>query len=137
MKKRLILIGCIFTLTFLVSCSDGGDEASTTELYSYQTITAQEAKIRIDSREEIVIVDVRTLEEYEAEHIEDAILIPNESIENEPLKLLPELEAEILLYCRSGNRSAQAAKKLVQIGYSNVFDFGGIIDWTYDTVTSS
>ncbi|MEA4869203.1 Thiosulfate sulfurtransferase GlpE [bioreactor metagenome] len=101
----------------------------------YQKITAKQAKARMDSGDEVVILDVRTQEEYDAGHIAGAILIPNETILDEQPSLLPDLGAEILIYCRSGNRSAQAANKLLAIGYTNVFDFGGIIDWPYEVVT--
>lgn len=103
----------------------------------YIKITAKEAKARIDSGDNIIILDVRTAAEYESGHIQGAILIPNETITNKKPELLPDLNAEILIYCRSGNRSAQAAKKLIAIGYTNVYDFGGIIDWPYDTVGGS
>jgi len=88
----------------------------------------------MDSGDEIIILDVRTKEEYDAGHIKGAILVPNETIIDEQPELLPDLDAEILVYCRSGNRSAQAANKLIAIGYTNVVDFGGIIDWPYDVV---
>ncbi|MEA4932076.1 MAG: DUF6132 family protein [Lawsonibacter sp.] len=101
----------------------------------YQKITAEEAKARIDSGDNVTILDVRTESEYDNGHIPNAILIPNETIADKKPDLLPDLDAEILIYCRSGNRSAQAAKKLISIGYTNVYDFGGIIDWPYDTVT--
>lgn len=100
----------------------------------YKKITAQQAKARIDSGDEVIILDVRTEAEYNAEHIQNAILIPNETISDVMPELLPELDAEILIYCRSGNRSAQAAKKLIAMGYTNIYDFGGIIDWPYETV---
>ncbi|MDD4802539.1 MAG: rhodanese-like domain-containing protein [Syntrophomonas sp.] len=100
----------------------------------YKKITAKEAKSRIDSGEQIIIVDVRTEAEYISEHIPNAVLIPNETIANSMPALLPALDAEILIYCRSGNRSAQAAKKLIAIGYTNVYDFGGIANWPYDKV---
>ena len=106
-----------------------------TPVIEYKKITAEEAKSRIDSNNKVVILDVRTEEEYTAGHIPNAVLIPNESIANRMPDLLPELDAEILIYCRSGNRSAQAAKKLIAIGYTNVYDFGGIIDWPYEIVT--
>lgn len=102
----------------------------------YRKITPEEAKNRIDSGDDIIIVDVRTGEEYEQRHIQNAILIPNETITTDAKPaLLPDYDAEILIYCRSGNRSAQAAKKLIALGYTNVYDFGGIIDWPYETET--
>lgn len=101
----------------------------------YQKITAKQAKARMDSGDAIVILDVRTQDEFNAGHIAGAILIPNETILDEQPDLLPDLDAEILVYCRSGNRSAQSANKLLAIGYTNVYDFGGIIDWPYEVVT--
>ena len=100
----------------------------------YQKITAEQAKARMDSGDAIIILDVRTQEEFDAGHIAGAILIPNETILDEQPALLPDLDAEILIYCRSGNRSAQSANKLLVIGYTNVYDFGGIIDWPYEVV---
>ncbi|HNX13831.1 MAG TPA: DUF6132 family protein [Oscillospiraceae bacterium] len=101
----------------------------------YRKISAQDAKARMDSGDKIIIVDVRTQSEFDAGHIPNAILIPNETIIDTKPELLPDLNAGILVCCRSGNRSAQAAKKLIAIGYTNVYDFGGIIDWPYDTIT--
>ena len=101
----------------------------------YQKITAKQAKARMDSGDAIIILDVRTQEEFNAGHIAGAILIPNETILDEQPALLPDLDAEILVYCRSGNRSAQSANKLLAMGYTNVYDFGGIIDWPYEIVT--
>ena len=99
----------------------------------YKKITAEEAKERMDKHDKVVILDVRTEEEYQEGHVPGAIVIPNETISSEPLEELPDIDQEILVYCRSGNRSAQAAKKLAEAGYTQVYDFGGIIDWPYDT----
>ena len=99
----------------------------------YHKKTAEEAKNRMDSDDTIIILDVRTQEEYEESHIPGAILIPNESIGTEKQEQLPDMDQEILVYCRSGNRSAQAAKKLVEAGYTQIYDFGGIMDWPYET----
>lgn len=101
----------------------------------YRKISAADAKARMDSGDEIIVLDVRTQEEFNSGHIAGAVLVPNETILDKQPALLPDLNAEILVYCRSGNRSAQAAKKLIAIGYTNVVDFGGIIDWPYEVVT--
>lgn len=98
-----------------------------------QKITADEAYEMMQGDEEVVIVDVRTKEEYEEKHIPGALLIPNEEITETPPAELPVMDAKILIYCRSGNRSAQAAEKLSKMGYTNIYDFGGINDWTYET----
>jgi rhodanese-related sulfurtransferase len=89
----------------------------------------------MEENKSVIVVDVRTESEYKEGHIEGAILIPNETIIDTPPEELPDFDSEILVYCRSGNRSQQAAEKLVKMGYTNVSDFGGIIDWPYETVT--
>lgn len=99
---------------------------------SYHKISAEEAKQMMDTQA-VIIVDVRTLEEYNAGHIENAILIPNESIASEPSEL-NDKDATILVYCRSGSRSRAASDTLVELGYKNVYDFGGIIDWPFEIV---
>ena len=76
-----------------------------------------------------IILDVRTIAEYNEGHIPNAICIPNETIGNNTMSELPDKEQLILIYCRSGNRSKQAAEKLKKLGYTNLIDFGGIIDW--------
>lgn len=100
-------------------------------------LTAAEAHDRMTSGDPVVILDVRTAEEYAAAHIEGAILLPNEQIGDTAPAALPVKDAELLIYCRSGNRSAQAAKKLTGLGYTNVNDFGGINDWTFGTVSGA
>ena len=101
----------------------------------YHKMSPVDAKARLDSGDELILLDVRTKEEFDAGHIPGAVLLPNDKIVDTPPELLPDLNAEILIYCRSGNRSAQAANKLVAMGYTNVYDFGGIIDWPYEVVT--
>lgn len=98
---------------------------------NYLQITAQEAKEIIDKENDIVILDVRTPEEYATGHIKGAINIPNEEIIEEAPEALSDKNQEILIYCRSGNRSKQAAQKLADMGYENVIEFGGIMDWPY------
>lgn len=104
---------------------------------TYRKITATEAKERMDSGDPVVIVDVRTEEEYVTGHVYGAILVPNETIADIPPEALPDLDAELLVYCRTGRRSAEAAQKLADMGYTNVSDFGGIIDWPHATVCGS
>ena len=82
-----------------------------------------------------ILLDVRTQAEFEEKHIPGAICIPNETIGVNPPEQLPDKEQLILVYCRSGNRSKQAAQKLADIGYSNIVEFGGIIDWKGETVS--
>lgn len=100
----------------------------------YHKISQQEAKARMTKNPQVIIVDVRTLGEYKDGHIPKAIVIPNESIKDQPPQELPDKKAEILVYCRSGHRSSQAAHKLVEMGYTQVYDFGGINTWPYEVV---
>ena len=81
-----------------------------------------------------VLLDVRTREEYDGGHIENAVLVPNERIGSEMPEALPDKEATLLIYCRSGRRSKDAAQKLLALGYQSVYDFGGVIDWPYELV---
>lgn len=108
-------------------------EETSSQKGEYQKITAEEAKKMMDEQS-VIIVDVRTQTEYQSGHIKDALLIPHDSFDKEPPKELDDKNATILLYCRSGNRSQKAAKKLIELGYTNVYDFGGIGDWPYDIV---
>jgi len=137
MKKLAVLAAVLLASVLFVSCAGSmAQTASTSDSdAAYHKITAEQAKERIDSGDDLVILDVRTQEEYDAGHIENAVLLPNETISDTQPDLLPGLNQEILIYCRSGNRSAQAAKKLAALGYTAVYDFGGIIDWPYDVVT--
>ena len=88
----------------------------------------------MSENEDYIILDARTFEEYNEGHIPNAICIPNETIEEDVIKKLPNKEQLILIYCRSGNRSKQAAKKLNKLGYINLVEFGGIIDWKGEIV---
>ena len=88
----------------------------------------------MDSGEEHIILDTREQDEYDEEHIEGAILIPYTEIENKAEEMLPDKDAQILVYCRSGRRSKIAAESLSKLGYTNVKEFGGIIDWKYKVV---
>jgi len=88
----------------------------------------------MDEGNPFILLDVRTDEEFAEKRIDGAILIPDYEIEDRVLTELPDREALILIYCRSGNRSASAARKMIDMGYTNVYDFGGINDWPYDTV---
>ena len=121
-----------FALPFgCVGCStDGSADGSAT----YQQISGAEAKALMDSESGYVIIDARTQEEYDQGHIPGAVLIPYGEIADRAEKELPDKDQLILVYCRSGRRSKIAAEELVKLGYTNVKEFGGIIDWEYETV---
>ena len=129
MKRIMIpLLICLFVLSGCAPKSTGKEGGGMVKS-SYTQIdqeTAREMMLRDDGH---VIVDVRRQDEYDAGHIPGAILIPNESIGTEQPEQLPDLNQIILIYCRSGNRSKQAAQKLFDMGYTNVYEFGGINTW--------
>lgn len=102
---------------------------------AYQRVSAEEAKELMDTQKDYILLDVRTPEEFAQAHIPGAICIPNETIGTQPIDQLPSKEQMILIYCRSGNRSKQAADKLAKLGYANLVEFGGIQDWPYETVS--
>lgn len=100
----------------------------------YRKITAKEAKEMIDQGENDIILDVRTIEEYNEGHIEGAVLLPNNQVRDKAEAILSNKEEVILVYCRSGRRSEGAAKELIDMGYTNVYDFGGIVNWPYEVI---
>ena len=100
---------------------------------AYHKITAGEAKQMMDQGN-VTIVDVRTAEEYADGHIPGSILVPVESIGDTKPVELPDTEAVLLVHCRTGIRSKRASDQLVELGYKHVYDFGGIVDWPYETV---
>ena len=145
MKKVLCIISAIICI-FLTACGDatsigiiGGADAPTSiivaekgEKVMYEQITAEDAKKIMDSGEEHIILDTREQDEFDEGHIPNAILIPYTQIENKAEEMIPDKDKLILVYCRSGRRSKIAAESLSKLGYSNVKEFGGIIDWPYE-----
>ena len=122
-------LGLIVSAALLLGgCGAGGQEG-------YRQVTMEEAVDMMAQEQDYQILDVRTWEEYKQGHIPGAICIPNETIGTEPLPQLPDQNQLILVYCRSGNRSKQAGEKLVELGYSNIVEFGGINSWTGETVS--
>jgi rhodanese-related sulfurtransferase len=101
---------------------------------TYKQISPEEAKNIMDTQRDYIIIDARTEEEFAQGHIKNAILIPEYEIKNKAEKALPDKNSLILVYCRSGRRSKIASEALVELGYTNVYEFGGIIDWKYEIV---
>ena len=130
MKKWAWILAAALLLS---GCSASPEKSSGKN--SYQQISGEEAAQIMAREENYILLDVRTREEYENAHIPGAICIPNETIGTEEIPELPDKEQMILVYCRSGNRSKQAAEKLAALGYTNIVEFGGILDWTGDTVS--
>ena len=122
MKKLLFLLLAVMLLTACAHTKENEQEAA------YMNITAEEARQIMDSEEGYVILDVRTQEEYDQGHIPGAIVISHEEIMENAEEVLTDKEQLILVYCRSGRRSKIAAEALVELGYTNIKEFGGIID---------
>ena len=134
---RKIRWGLMLAMLALFMCFSGCTAKTTEdEGMNYHRISQKEAAEMMQRDDGHVVVDVRRQDEYDAGHIPGAILIPNESISTERPVELPDLEQIILVYCRSGNRSKTASKKLADMGYTNVYEFGGINTWDGPTVTS-
>lgn len=125
--KRLVLLFLV-----LVSLLTGCGIAGTSEESGYQQINQEEAKEMMDTQE-VLILDVREQKEYDSGHIPDAILLPVGTItEESAAEAIPEKDVTVLVYCRSGNRSKTAAKTLAGLGYTNIYEFGGITTWPYE-----
>ena len=112
----------------MTACQNSGNTPT------YDQITAEEAKTIMDTETDYIIIDARTQQEFDEGHIEGAILIPEYEIAERAEKELPDKDQLILVYCRSGRRSKIASGELVNLGYTNVKEFGGIIDWPYEIV---
>ena len=126
MKKQLFLLLAVMLLTACAHTKENEQEAA------YMNITAEEARQIMDSEEGYVILDARTQEEYDQGHIPGAIVISHEEIAEKAEEVMTDKEQLILVYCRSGRRSKIAAEALVELGYTNIKEFGGIIDWPYE-----
>ena len=149
MKKLILLLAAILLVGSATACRTAETETeppmqenekeppiqeTETEIKQviYENITAEAAKEIMDTETGYVILDVRTAEEFAEGHIKGAILIPNDEITEKAESILTDKDQKILVYCRSGRRSKLAAEDLLALGYTNVWEFGGIIDWPYE-----
>ena len=130
-KKIATLTLAVSMITMMFS---GCGKAENAKEAVYVNITAKEAKEIMDTEKDYVILDVREKDEYDEGHIEGAILIPHEEITQKAEEMIPDKDKLILVYCRSGRRSKIASEALVKLGYTNIKEFGGIIDWEYGIV---
>ncbi len=124
------LIWVLLAVLLLTAC---GQDKEIKQEEAYMNITVQQAKEIMDSQEGYVILDARTQEEYDESHIPGAILIPYDEVTEKAESVLTDKDQLILVYCRSGRRSKLAAEDLLKLGYTNIKEFGGIIDWPYET----
>lgn len=145
-KLKGLMFVLIISLTLFSSCSGNANTEetkntttnttanSTNNSLGYEQISGEQAKKLMDTQTNYIIIDARTEEEFKEGHIEGAILIPEYEIAERAEKELPDKDQLILVYCRSGRRSKIAAQALADLGYTNVKEFGGIIDWQYEVV---
>lgn len=140
MKKILLIVTlALLMMLFAAACEPDQEagpilsEEKEFEEAEYIKLAPEEAKEMMDTMD-VIVVDVRTEEEFIQGHIEGAVLIPDYDLDKLAAEMLPDKEATILLYCRSGNRSKLASHLLIGMGYQNVYDFGGILDWRFGEV---
>lgn len=132
MKRENVAILALFLLLLLTLAGCSSKEVKA-ETASYQQITAEEAKSMMEVQPDAVILDVREQDEYDAGHIPSAVLLPVGTINEETAaSAIPEKDTVVLVYCRSGNRSKTASQALADLGYTQIYEFGGIKDWPYE-----
>ena len=140
-KRKTFIVGILFIIFVILEgiwifqrtqTSVTKDEEGENNMPKYVSITMEEAKNVFETQGDYIILDVRREDEFAEGHIPGAINVPNEGIQDTEPSELPDKNQTIYVYCRSGNRSKQAASKLVAMGYNNIIEFGGIMDWTGD-----
>lgn len=138
-KRKTFIVGILFIIFVILvgiwilqrmQTSVNKDEEGENNMPEYVSITMEEAKNVFETQGDYIILDVRREDEFAEGHIPGAINVPNEGIQDTEPSELPDKNQTIYVYCRSGNRSKQAASKLVAMGYNNIIEFGGIMDWT-------
>ena len=137
MKYKIMFFAILGLLTGCNAVKNPPDHSDTPETIiqsEYRKISAEEARVIMSESTDYVLLDVRTESEYTEKRIEGAVLIPDYEIKARAEKELTDKDQVILVYCRSGRRSENAARELISMGYTQVYDFGGILDWDYDTV---
>lgn len=132
-QRIAVILLIVVAISILAGCSSENQPSDSND--SYTKITAEEAKIMIDQENDLIILDVRTPEEFDAGHIPGAVNISSTEITATVEGVITDKSDTILVYCRSGSRSAGASQELSNLGYTNVYDFGGIINWNYEVVT--
>ena len=131
MQKMKKLIPILLSALMLTGCAGAGNNQTNT----YRSITMDEAVEMMAEESDYIILDVRRPDEFAAGHIPNAINVPNETIGTAEIPELPNKAQLIMVYCRSGRRSKEASEKLLKLGYTNIVEFGGILDWKGEIVT--
>ncbi len=137
MKRLSYILGILLLTGIMASGCQAGTPEEKDDMTSTQAVKIDAEKAKKMMEEEVIVVDVRTEEEYSEAHIEGALLLTLDQIDSQAEKVIPDKDKTYLIYCRSGSRSSQAAEQLVGMGYTDIYDFGGIIDWPYNTVSGS
>ena len=132
--KKIALLTAVCMVLLLCACGAGTDTKKDTSTATYHQISQEEAAEMMKNEKDPIILDVRTPQEFNSGHIPNAICIPNEIIGTADIPQLPDKDQVILVYCRSGRRSKDASQKLADNGYTNVYEFGGIINWKGEIV---
>jgi|BioPla2DNA2_1021312.scaffolds.fasta_scaffold10949_3 rhodanese-related sulfurtransferase len=145
LKTILVIVASLLGIGFAAcntsvnnSMDDTNAEVVTTapvKAITYEDISPEEAKYRLENEEGVVLLDVRTPEEYSVAHIPNSLLIPLDSIEREAEMRITDKDVPIFVYCRSGRRSIEVSVALIRLGYTQVYNLGGINDWPYEIVT--
>lgn len=134
-KRSVVILLCAVFLLTLCACGQQNPTATESAQPAYRQVSSEEGAALMKSESNYIILDVRRQDEFAAGHIPGAICVPNETIGTAEIPELPDKAQLILVYCRSGRRSKEAAQKLADLGYTNIVEFGGIIDWTGEVVT--
>ena len=129
MKLYLILPAVVILVVCIAFALFGCAKSSDTASLNYTQVSSEEGQKMMEEETGYIILDVRRQDEYDEGHIPTAICVPNEEIGTEKIEELPDKDQRIFVYCRSGRRSKEAAKKLADMGYTNIVEFGGILDW--------
>jgi rhodanese-related sulfurtransferase len=136
--KKHYKIGMLLAALLLAGCVQAPAEnihSDNPTKATYQELDQGTAQENLEANEDILLIDVRTPEEFEEKRIPNSILVPDYDIDKLAPEILPDKDAQIYLYCRSGARSSAAAAKLADMGYTQVYDIGGIIDWKFETIS--
>jgi phage shock protein E len=132
--KKFFFLPMILLMVFLSACNqEVATENPQRTRASYKTISPKQAKERLDSNENVLLLDVRTQAEFEDSHVPGSILIPVDQLRNKAETILTNKDTPIFVICRSGSRSKTATRTLLSLGYQDVYDLGGILNWPYQT----
>ncbi|MGI6550822.1 MAG: rhodanese-like domain-containing protein [Syntrophomonadales bacterium] len=131
MVRNLLITVLLLAVVMFTGCQGGQEKIV------YQEISPQEAQALLEEGQDVILLDVRTEEEFQEKRIPGSVLIPDYDLAELAAQKLPDKDATILVYCRTGRRSEASSRQLIEMGYTRVYDLGGIVDWPYETVSGS